>query len=119
MKMTIKFNDKYTAEERQAILTAIRFYSNTGSVNTMVETQEEFDELCEEILRSTKKADTEKKVEKNIQPGAKARRNYKQHERAMRAAYEKIEQLKREITEHEEKMEYWAMVYKEETNKQI
>lgn len=117
--MTIKFNDKYTAEEKQTIITAIRFYSNTGSANTMVETQEEFDELCEKILRSAKKADTEKKVEKNTQPGAKARRNYKQHERAMKTAYEKIEQLKREIAEHEEKMKYWAMVYEEETNKQI
>ena len=113
--MTIKFNDKYTAEEKQTILTAVSFCSNTGSVNTMVETQEDFDELCEKILKSTKKADVEKKT----QPGAKARRNYKQHERAIKAAYEKIEQLKKEIAEHEEKMKYWAMVYEEETNKQI
>lgn len=114
-------NNKFTAEEIDYISRNMWILSFAGA--SAPQTQEDFDSWCEACLRGRDEMEKEaerrrqKRLEKESQPGYKANRNYKRHMNEIRKLQMQIEELKREIQEHESKAEYWENVYKKETGK--
>lgn len=114
-------NNKFTAEEIDYISRNMWILSFAGA--PAPQTQEDFDSWCEAYLRGRDEMKKEaerkrqKRLEKEFQPGYKANRNYKRHMNEIRKLRMQIEELEREIQEHESKAEYWENVYKKETGK--
>ena len=121
--MTI--NRKYNAEEREEIRAAIVARVIANSTEQAPQTQEEFDEWAEKIVKEyhERKAKEEirqhKRAEKENQPGVKAKRNFKRYETEIQKAEKEIKRLQKKIQQYEQKKKEAAEIYAEETGEEI
>ena len=121
--MTI--NRKYNEEERAEIKTAIAVRAIANSAEQAPQTQEEFDEWAEKIVKEyhERKAKEEsrqqKRAEKENQPGFKAKRNFKRYETEIQKAEKEIKRLQKQIQYYEQKKKEAAEIYGAETNEEI
>lgn len=120
----MKINEKYTAEQREELETAIAIMALIGAGNAP-KTQEEFDTWCDEHLakvEANKAKEAEKKAKREAreaQAGYKAHRNWKRHDTEIRKAREEIARLMKEIEYHEKRKAEYAEEYKAETGKEV
>ena len=121
--MTI--NRKYNEEERAEIKRAIATRAIATSTEQAPQTQEEFDEWAEKIVKEyhERKAKEEtrqqKRAEKENQPGVKAKRNFKRYETEIQKAEKEIKRLQKKIQQYEQKKKEAAEIYAEETGEEI
>ena len=121
--MTI--NRKYNAEEKEEIRAAIVARAIANSAEQAPQTQEEFDEWAEKIVKEyhERKAKEEsrqqKKAERENQPGFKAKRNFKRYETEIQKAEKEIKKLQKKIQQYEQKKKEAAEIYTKETNEKI
>ena len=121
--MTI--NRKYNAEEREEIRAAIVARAIANSAEQAPQTQEEFDEWAEKIVKeyyenkAKKEARQQKRIEKENQPGVKAKRNFKRYETEIQKAEKEIKRLQKQIQYYEQKKKEAAEIYEAETNEKI
>ena len=120
----MKINEKYTAEQKKELETAMMILAMVGAGNAP-KTQEELDKWCDEHLaaveaRKAKEAEQKAKREaREAAPGYKARRNWKRHDTEIRKAREEIARLMKEIEYHEARKAEYAEEYEAETGKEI
>ena len=120
----MKINEKYTAEQKKELETAIALMALVGCGNAP-KTQEELDAWCDEHLAKVeaeraKEAEQKAKREaREAQAGYKAHRNWKRHDTEIRKAREEIERLMKEIKYHEKRKAEYAEQYKAETGKEM
>ena len=120
----MKINEKYTAEQREELETAIAILALISAGNAP-KTQEEFDAWCDEHLakvEAEKAKEAEKKAKREAreaQAGYKAHRNWKRHDTEIRKAREEIARLMKEIEYHEKRKAEYAEEYKAETGKEV
>jgi uncharacterized FlaG/YvyC family protein len=120
----MKINEKYTAEQRKELKTAIMIMAMVGAGNAP-ETQEELDKWCDKHLatveaRKAHEAELKAKREaREATAGYKAHRNWKRHDTEIRRAREEIERLMKEIEYHEARKAEYAKAYEAETGKEI
>ena len=120
----MKINEKYTAEQREELETAIAIMALIGAGNAP-KTQEEFDAWCDEHLakvEAERAKEAEKKAKREAReaaPGYKAHRNWKRHDTEIRKAREEIARLMEEIEYHEKRKAEYAEEYKAETGKEV
>ena len=121
--MTI--NRKYNEEERAEIRTAIAVRFIFNSAEQAPQTQEEFDEWAEKIVKeyherkAKEEARQQKRTEKENQPGFKAKRNFKRYETEIQKAEKEIKRLQKKIQQYEQKKKEAAEIYAKETNEKI
>ena len=121
--MTI--NRKYNEEERTEILTEIAVRAIINSAEQAPQTQEEFDEWTDKIVKEyherkvKEEARQQKRAEKENQPGFKAKRNFKRYETEIQKAEKEIKRLQKQIQYYEQKKKEAAEIYEAETNKEI
>lgn len=120
----MKINEKYTAEQRKELETAIALLALVGACDAPA-TQEDFDKWCDDYLVKAEAYDAKKAAEKakraarEAQAGYKARKNWKRHDTEIRKAKEEIERLMKEIEYHEGRKAEYAKAYEAETGKKI
>ena len=120
----MKINEKYTAEQRNELETAMAFLALAGA-NGAPQTQEELDKWCDNYLadieaeRAKKAEEKAKREAREAQAGYKARKNWKRHDTEIRKAREEIERLMKEIEYHEARKAEYAEQYKAETGEEI
>ena len=121
--MTI--NRKYNEEERTEILTEIAVRAIINSAEQAPQTQEEFDEWTDKIIKeyyerkAKEEARQQKRAEKENQPGVKAKRNFKRYETEIQKAEKEIKRLQRQIQQYEKKKKEAAEIYAAETGEEI
>ena len=121
--MTI--NRKYNAEEREEIRAAIVARAIANSAEQAPQTQEEFDEWAENIIKEyherkvKEESRQHKRSEKENQPGFKAKRNFKRYETEIQKAEKEIKRLQKQIQYYEQKKKEAAEIYEAETNEKI
>ena len=121
--MTI--NRKYNEEERTEILTEIAVRAIINSAEQAPQTQEEFDEWTDKIVKEyherkvKEEARQQKRAEKENQPGFKAKRNFKRYETEIQKAEKEIKRLQRQIQQYEKKKKEAAEIYAAETGEEI
>ena len=118
-------NRKYNTEEREEIRAAIVARAIVNSAEQAPQTQEEFDEWAEKIVKEyhERKAKEEtrqqKRAERENQPGFKAKRNFKRYETEIQKAEKEIKKLQKKIQQYEQKKKEAAEIYAKETNEKI
>ena len=124
--MTIEINtNKFTAEEIVEIESAIAVRALFNSREPIPETQEEFDAWCEKVIaenkESARKAEIakQKRIERENQPGYKAKKNYKRTNTEIEKMKQEMKALERKIKYYEAKKAEYAKQYKEETGEEI
>ena len=121
--MTI--NKKYNEEERAEIKRAIAIRAIANSTEQAPKTQEEFDEWAKKIVKeyyenkAKEEARQQKRIEKENQPGFKAKRNFKRYETEIQKAEKEIKELQKQIKYYEQKKKEAAEIYEAETKKEI
>ena len=121
--MTI--NRKYNEEERAEIRTAIAVRAIANSAEQAPQTQEEFDKWAEKIVKEHHENKTkeetrqQKRVEKENQPGFKAKRNFKRYETEIQKAEKEKKKLQKKIQQYEQKKKEAAEIYAKETGEEI
>ena len=121
--MTI--NRKYNAEEREEIRVAIAARAIANSTEQAPQTQEEFDKWAEKIVKEyherkvKEETKQQKRIEKENQPGVKAKRNFKRYETEIQKAEKEIKKLQKKIQQYEQKKKEAAEIYAKETNEKI
>ena len=121
--MTI--NSKYNEEERAEIKRAIAIRAIANSTEQAPQTQEEFNEWAEKIVKeyyenkAKEEARQQKRTEKENQPGFKAKRNFKRYETEIQKAEKDIKRLQKQIQYYEQKKKEAAEIYEAETNEEI
>ena len=117
-------NTKFTQEEI-TVIEEVMLYKALFNCNDAPSTQKEFDEWCDEIVKNhyEKKKQEEikrqKKIERESQPGFKARRSWKRYDTEIRKAQEQIKELEKSIKYYEKKKAEYAKQYKVETGKDV
>lgn len=120
--MTI--NTKFTQEEIN-IIKEIMSYKALFNCNDAPSTQEEFDGWCDKIIekyhedKKREEIKKQKKIEKESQPGFKARRSWKRYDTEIRKAKEQIKELEKSIEYYEKKKAEYAKQYKAETGENV
>ena len=121
--MTI--NRKYNAEEREEIRAAIVARAIANSTEQAPQTQEEFDEWAEKIVKEyherkvKEESRQQKRAERENQLGFKAKRNFKRYETEIQKAEKEIKKLQKQIKQYEQKKKEAAEIYAEETGEEI
>ena len=121
--MTI--NRKYNEEERAEIKRAIAIRAIANSTEQAPQTQEEFNEWAEKIVKeyyenkAKEEARQQKRTEKENQLGVKAKRNFKRYETEIQKAKKEIKRLQKQIQYYEQKKKEAAEIYEAETNEEI
>ena len=121
--MTI--NSKYNAEEREEIRVATVARAIANSAEQAPQTQEEFDEWAEKIVKeyherkAKEEARQQKRAEKENLPGFKAKRNFKRYETEIQKAEKEIKKLQKKIQQYEQKKKEAAEIYAAEIGEEI
>ena len=121
--MTI--NSKYNAEEREEIRAAIVARAIANSAEQAPQTQEEFDEWAEKIVKeyherkAKEEAKQQNRAEKENPPGFKAKRNFKRYETEIQKAEKEIKRLQKKIQQYEQKKKEAAEIYAAEIGEEI
>lgn len=120
----MKINEKYTAEQKKALETAIMIYALMNVENAPT-TQEAFDAWCEQYLAeeaarvAKKAADKAKRDAREAAPGYKAHKNWKRCETEIQKAKEEIARLMEKVEYYEARKAEYAETYKTETGNEI
>ena len=120
----ITINAKFTEEEVKEIEELMYYkalFGDTGAPST----QEEFDKWCDKVVeiyhedKIKEDIKRQKKIERESQPGFKARRNWKRYDTEIKKAREQIEELEKNIKYYEKKKAEYAKQYKAETGEDV
>jgi hypothetical protein len=124
--MTIEINtNKFTAEEIAEIKSAIAIRALLHSREPVPATQEEFDAWCEKVIAENREAERkaeiakQKRIERENQPGYKAKKNYKRTNTEIEKMKQEMKALERKIAYYEKKKAEYAEQYEAETGEKI
>ena len=124
--MTIEINtNKFTAEEIAEIKSAIAIRALLNSREPVPTTQEEFDAWCEKVIAENREAERkaeitkQKRIERENQPGYKAKKNYKRTNTEIEKMKQEMKALERKIAYYEKKKAEYAEQYEAETGEKI
>lgn len=124
--MTIEINtNKFTAEEIVEIKSAIAIRALLNSREPVPATQEEFDAWCEKVIAENREAERkaeiakQKRIERENQPGYKAKKNYKRTNTEIEKMKQEMKALERKIAYYEKKKAEYAEQYEAETGEKI
>ena len=124
--MTI--NNKYTAEEKEMLVKAIRFNAfvdNRMGTCTTPQTEEEFEKWCDNYLeeqREEERKQAERKAkaqERMAQAGYKTKQNWKRKGTEIAKLEKEIREMQRKIAYLEKARKELAKQYKEEVGEEI